>query len=402
MPKRKAGETSDDDAVGVPVGETAFSPNAIPRKKSKKEALAAARDWHDARSTSSAGAVASAGRPNAACESASESLSARSSAKKGKKEALAAARDWHDARRSSTTPFPPVVPARTDAVGGARAAAAQPRTIASSTYDGKGCAPRTRAAPVGASVVERMHEDAAASTQSELHRDATTATKGGGRNAFLKSLRAAMEGDDKISASNTAIATATNTTTTASTTPSMGGSGTRSSSDVVYPAARECIGIVGRAIVCLILFALNIATAIVAIVVIRASSSSFDALRERHASEVVELETGLAKSREVEALLRSGVRVLEREMMARGDAGRESDVADVRAMYGIRPDAGTDDDDDDSKYILQSREERNDWLEGMRVLEGERKMGMEKLQATRMALFKTGRFRWDEDGTSPN
>ena len=405
MPKRKADETADD-AVGVPGGEKIISPNANPRKKSKKEALAAARDWHDARSSSSSssggvvvvvdGGGASAG-PIVVGESTTSKPPAKSPVRKDKKEAHAAAKDWHDAKRSSTTSggaLAPVVHARTGAVGGVKMVAVQSR-IAASRSDENECA-----APAPAEAVDkRMHEDAA-STQSALHRDAKPTTKGGGKNAFLKSLRA-VEGGEKELASNSVITTTTTMTTSTapSTAPSTGGSSTRFSSKVVC-FAKEYLGIVSKALLFLILFALNIATAIVAIVVIRGSSSSFDALREQHASEVDGLETGLTKSREVEALLRSGVRVLEREMMARRDARGESGLADVLAIYGIRTDTSIL-DDDDANYALQSLEERNHWLEGMRALEEERKLGMEKLDSMRNALFETGRFRWEEDG-SPN
>jgi hypothetical protein len=57
MPKRKARETADN-AIG-PSSKKIITPNANPplHKKSKKKALAAAKDWHDAPSITSGSVV---------------------------------------------------------------------------------------------------------------------------------------------------------------------------------------------------------------------------------------------------------------------------------------------------------------------------------------------------------
>jgi hypothetical protein len=154
---------------------------------------------------------------------------------------------------------------------------------------------------------------------------------------------------------------------------------------------KKCIGIFGKSLLFLSLFALNISTAIVSIVVINGLSSSIDALRERHASDVEELVTGVSRSREVEALLRSGIRVLEREMM-QAKRMDDSSADDARAAYGI-DDAYVDD-------LPQSLEEKDDWLRGMRALEAEKSRSLENLNAKTSTLFEAGRVWSEEDGAN--
>ncbi len=392
MPKRKANESADD-AVGLGGEKRTIPPNDAtppPRKRGRREALAAAKDWHDARSTASSGGGGGApAGPGVDQSTAEDAISPR---RKGGREALAAAREWHDARSSSTSSGGvafATAPRRTGAVDdGGKVVGVPPRSVASSSRsDEYECAPPVVDVAVAAPPAVRKPDDNI-SNQSALYRDALPTMGVGGGNAFLKSLRG-VGGDMKVSTSRSENTTATATMTT-SIAESMGGSTSTysSSTRLAYPA-KDFLGIVGKSLLFLALFALNITTAIVAIVVIRGSSSSFDALRDRHASEVDALVTRISKSREMEALLRSGVGVLEREMQARRNAGGGIDSDDVRAMYGIRTESSIDDAAD---YDIQSVEERNDWLEGMRALEEERSLGLEKLNAMRIALFEDGRF----------
>lgn len=161
---------------------------------------------------------------------------------------------------------------------------------------------------------------------------------------------------------------------------------------------KKYIHIFGKSLLFLLLFALNISTAIVSIVVINGLSSSIDALRERHASEVKGLVRGVSRSREVEALLRSGIRVLERDIMQAKRIDDSSAKDDARAVYGIRTDPRIDDADVDD--LPQSLEEKDDWLRGMTALEAEKSRGLENLNAKIITLFEAGRVWSEEDGAN--
>ena len=104
---------------------------------------------------------------------------------------------------------------------------------------------------------------------------------------------------------------------------------------------------------------------IASIIVINSLLSSIDALCEWHIWEVKEPKKRVSKSWEVEALLRSDIRVLEQEIM---QAERMDDCADARAMYRIRTNPRIDAD----ANLLQSLEKKYDWLMGMRALKAEK------------------------------
>ncbi|KAL3789641.1 hypothetical protein ACHAW5_002358 [Stephanodiscus triporus] len=278
--------------------------------------------------------------------------------KKSKKESLAAAKAWHDSRAKSEVVGASPAATKAGADDGDIAVAQQQSHVTSRSVEKKGAA---------AAAARRMPENAI-STQSALYRDAKPT---GGNNAFLKSL--ITEGGTTVESSSKP----TNITTPTSTASLMSESANSSSqvaSGHMDAPTKNYLGIFVKSLLLLSLFALNIATAVVAIVVISGLSSSFDALREQHILEVERLEEKISRSREVEALLRSGIHVFEREMQAERDA----DFADVRTIYGIRTDARMD--------VPQSPEEKNAWLEGMRTLGEEKKSGSKDLIAKRGLL----------------
>jgi hypothetical protein len=417
MPKRKAPEPADAGSSVAGVGEK-LTLSLNPHKKSKQEALTAARDWHDSLNKSGVGgggaspaaakAGAGAGEIAAvqqraatharsqekecavAASSAAAATSAGPAAKKSKKEALAAAREWHDSRAKSGAVVVGASPAAVKAGSGdCKIAAVQQRSATSARKE-------FAAAATSAASARQMPENVI-STQSPLYRDAKpTKTDGGpgdGNNAFLKSVRT-EKGTALKSKNDESSSKSTNIESPPLTAPSMTAS-KKSSSRVALghmdtTAKRKNIGIFGKSLLFLSLFALNISMAIVAIVVIKDLSSSLDELRERHVSEVKELVTRLSTSREVEALLRSGIHVLEQEIV---QAKRMNDSADARAMYGIRTDPRIEADDD----LLQSLEEKDDWLQGIRALEVEKSRGLENLNAKRIALLVASRV-WSEEG----
>ena len=422
MPKRKAPEPADDVAVGVCDKLMTSSPN--PHKKSKTEALAAAREWHDGRAKSGVvavgGASPSAGKAGAgdgkisdvqqlpaasarsdeeecavAATSAAAATTHAAAAEKGKKEALAAAREWHDGRAKSGVVA--VVGDASPAVAKARAgvgkiAAVQQRSATSAQ---KECASAATSAASAGKIPENV-----VSTQPPLYRDEKPTKSdggpGGGNNAFLKSVRT-EKGTALKSKKDESSSKSTNTESPPLTAPSISGStnlSSRFAPDRTDATTKKYIGIFGRSLLFLSLFALNISMAIVSIVVINGLSSSIDALRERHVSEVEELATRVSKSREVEALLRSGIRVLEREAT---QAERTDDPADASAVYGIR----TEDTRIDARVDPpQSLEEKDDWLQGMRALEAEKRRGLESLNAKIITLSGAGRVWSEEDGAN--
>ncbi len=419
MPKRKAPEPADDVAAGVSEKITTSCPN--PRKKNKHEALAAAREWHDGRAKSGVGVVggtspaaAKAGAGDGKIAAAQQQLSATSArsdekecavaaasaaaaaaaTKKSKQEALAAAREWHDGRAKSGVVVGGVgaSPAVAKAGAGVGKIAAVQRRSATSAQ--KECA---SAATSAASAGQIMPENVI-STQSPLYRDAKpTKTDGGpgggGNNAFLKSVRT-EKGTALKSKKYESSSKSTTIESPPLTAPSISGSTNLSSRFApghMDATTKKYIGIFGRSLLFLSLFALNISTAIVSIFVINGLSSSIDALRERHVSEVEELVTGVSRSREVEALLRSGIRVLEREIM-QAKRMDDSSADDARASYGI--------DDADVDDVPQSLEEKDDWLRGMRALEAEKSGSLENLNAQMSTLFEAGRVWSEEDGAN--
>ena len=190
MPKRKA-------PVGV--GDKIMSASPNPHKKKKKEALAAAREWHDGRAKSGVvvvgvGASPAAENPGAgdgkiaavqqlstasarsdekecdvAATSATAAATSAAAAKKGKKEALASAREWHDSRAKSGVVVvggggasPAVAKAGT---GVGKIAAVQLRSATSAQ---KECA----SAATSADSAGQMMPENVISTQSPLYRDA--------------------------------------------------------------------------------------------------------------------------------------------------------------------------------------------------------------------------------------
>ena len=424
MPKRKA-------PVGV--GDKIMSASPNPHKKKKKEALAAAREWHDGRAKSGVvvvgvGASPAAENPGAgdgkiaavqqlstasarsdekecdvAATSATAAATSAAAAKKGKKEALASAREWHDSRAKSGVVVvgggaSPAVAKAGAGVG--KIAAVQLRSATSAQ---KECA----SAATSADSAGQMMPENVISTQSPLYRDAKPFKTdvgpggGGGNNAFLKSVRT-EKGTAIKSKNDESSSMSTTNESPPFTAPSISGSTNLSSrfepGHYMDATTKKYIRIFGKSLLFLLLFALNISTAIVSIVVINGLSSSIDALRERHASEVKGLVRGVSRSREVEALLRSGIRVLERDIMQAKRIDDSSAKDDARAVYGIRTDPRIDDADVDD--LPQSLEEKDDWLRGMTALEAEKSRGLENLNAKIITLFEAGRVWSEEDGAN--
>lgn len=303
MPKRKASESNAPAAA-----DRAPSSTSPTRKKSKKEALTAAKEWHDKRRISGV-----AVGPQKADQSAS--VSATSENKKSKNEALVAAKEWHDKRESG--------------VGVGKVASAQK-----------------------------------VSTLSSLHE---VAPKRSGVNGFLQSLRKQTN-----STSNTPAATAKEgasakpiqSTQSSEPTVKQSSSKSRASTVQVDSAANKdkskggSIGIV-EVILVLLFLAINITTS----VYIYKQQSVTQNIHQEFTSQVENIKNELAKSQRVERILRSSINVLEQKQLKNTVL---SDMENVYSLYQFY------DDHNDEGGKLQSREEGAQWLEGIRNLEVEK------------------------------
>mmetsp|Transcript_28492 Transcript_28492/g.46263 ORF Transcript_28492/g.46263 Transcript_28492/m.46263 type:complete len:209 (+) Transcript_28492:2-628(+) len=136
--------------------------------------------------------------------------------------------------------------------------------------------------------------------------------------------------------------------------------------------------IIGEALVILCLIALSV---IVAIILRNQRTSDNNALMEEYALEVSRLKADIAISREVEVVLRSKMGGVMLELGRQSRQWETVDLGVVPTLYGIEilaEDQGDGDADNDG---IQSREAKNDWLEGIRMLTVEKHLGLNELDA---------------------
>lgn len=304
MSKRNAPDTAAGSCSHHPELSNSLSPNPRPHKKRKKESLAAARTWHTVHQARAAKVPGGDGGDGG--------------------------NDDGDVVDDDI------------AVGGGKLS---PAAAAVATSANSGCAP-TAIASIATTSTARSYENdglaaasaAAATTmhktsnamQSSLYHENTRPRKmdvhpggggQGGKNNFLKSLRTGNLDDtanlNKLSNKNEDsteddVASASSSLTV----PSLIMNG--STAKRYY----YC-GIVGKALLYLMLLVVNIATGIVSMVVLNGLSLSYHTLHEQHMFEVTTLKNNLATSRNVEALLRSSVRVLDEEIQMKMEAWEE-------------------------------------------------------------------------------
>lgn len=276
-PKRKAQNAA---------GETADIGSPTPRKKTKAEAKASAKEWAETRrktataTASASPSVRSGNAPTTAVDAIANSGSTGPIPRKTSKvEALAAAKEWHETRNLQLVSSVCVSSPPPGAVG-------------------------------------------------NLNKDQSKRASGG--NAFLKLLRTevhspvASKKEDPPSAALDSVKPAT---TVASDKGSAGTSTT--SSSAMTPAQPKSIG---KSIIWkvrrFLLFSLGLALNVAAIIsVMKNQLSSFEEFERQNDMEISRLSGAVSKSSELEAVLRTGVRVIEekvermRETMRIGYAG---------------------------------------------------------------------------------
>jgi hypothetical protein len=189
-------------------------------------------------------------------------------------------------------------------------------------------------------------------------------------NAFLESTRKERihKTNDVLSKendNNDNAATTTKPQSLTCTVPSsslmMNGSSTKHASSIVGQGAS-----IGKTVLYLSLFVLNITTLIIALIVINdlSSSASYDTLYNQYMGQVQQIESSILQSRQEEMLLLSSVHKLEQDMqliLQRNVVAMEDPNDFFDPMM-----------DGDNNTTIQSQEDKDGWLEEMRILDVER------------------------------
>ncbi|KAL7549382.1 hypothetical protein ACHAWF_012654 [Thalassiosira exigua] len=366
MPKRKA-PAGDGSAA-------ATSPN--PRKKSKNEALAAAREWHDrqrkpgvasddaAADTTAHTTIRSEGAPN---ETTAPACSSTFPHKKTKKEALAAAKEWHDRRKTPSVAAISYVTARKPHDSNVQGVATKGASALPSETNKQSA---TKIPPIA------QGEKVASAF------DKTESSKGG--NIFLRSLRgdktplaAPQTGDKDMKKDPPVSSKSTNGNSSlpkGSTDVSTNGNSLlpKESADTLGRSSlsgeendattRNGHGFVERMLL-LFMFALNVTSA--AFIYIQHSHNTN--IEKEYLMVIEELRSELSKSRSTETVLRMGIEVIEQ---SHGNNGTIDDLRDIPDMS---------DDDIDQGVHAQSKSAGGDWLEQMRILDAEKESLLEDL-----------------------
>jgi hypothetical protein len=187
-------------------------------------------------------------------------------------------------------------------------------------------------------------------------------------NAFLESTRkekihkkTAVLSKDNYNNDNAATTTKPQslTCTVPSSSLMMNGSSTKASSIVGQ-------GSIGKTVLYLSLFVLNITTLIIALIVINdiSSSASYDRLYNQYMGQVQQIESSIFQSRQEEMVLLSSVHKLEQDMQLI----LQRNVVAMEEIDFIEPII----DDGDNTTTIQSQEDKDGWLEEMRILDVER------------------------------
>ena len=277
--------------------------------------------------------------------------------KKSKKEALAAAKEWHDKRQQSGDSTNKV----------ANASAPAPTSNGSKTV----AAQKTATSAWASSEVETMPKS---SMQSSPLFEEEKSRRGG--NAFLQSLREEKRpaADVKEEAASLRPMNGVQHLTTTQSgvvveNESTMNTGTRRKIDFAE----------------LILVFLFLALNIVAVMFIYDQQASIHNYQISHAIEVEKLKAGLSKSRGVEAVLWSGIDVLEQTHNVNSSDNVNKvlkDLSEVPALYNIKIEQDVD---------LQSSDAKRDWLEGIRMKEVEKHLALDDLDEKLVHLGIEGR-----------
>ena len=282
--------------------------------------------------------------------------------KKSKKEALAAAKEWHDKRQQSGDSTNKVANASAPAPtsNGSKTVAAQ--KTATSAWANK------KVAAMISSEVETVPKRSSPLFEEEKSR------RGG--NAFLQSLREEKRpaADVKEEAASLRPMNGVQHLTTTQSgvvveNESTMNTGTRRKIDFAE----------------LILVFLFLALNIVAVMFIYDQQASIHNYQISHAIEVEKLKAGLSKSRGVEAVLWSGIDVLEQTHNVNSSDNVNKvlkDLSEVPALYNIKIEQDVD---------LQSSDAKRDWLEGIRMKEVEKRLTLDDLDEKLVHLGIAGR-----------
>jgi hypothetical protein len=314
-PKRKAPNSAGDAT------DSGTSP--MPRKKTKAEAKAAAKEWAENRrkkatapASASPSYVRSGRAPTAAVDAVANSgPSVPTPRKTSKAEALAAAKRWHETRN--------LLP-----VSGACVSSPPPGAI------------------------------------GNLNKDQSKRVSGG--NTFLKSLRTDVQ-TPVLSKKEDPPPAALDSVKPATTVVSDNGSaGTTSSSAMTPPAQRKStvksMSII-RKVLRFLLFSLGLALNVAAILsVMKNQLSSFDEFERQHDMETTRLSAAVSKSNELEAVLRTGVSVLEEKVQRMRETMGIGYVGGGHALHEMQLDEDLDAD-------LLSSEDKQSFHDALRILE---------------------------------
>jgi hypothetical protein len=215
-------------------------------------------------------------------------------------------------------------------------------------------------------------------------------------NAFLESTRkekihkptAVLSKDNN---NNDNAATTTKPQSLTCTVPSsltMNGSGRRTKASSVVDQ-----GSIGKTVLYLSLFVFNITTLIIALIVINGLSNKYDTLYNQYMGQVQQIESSILQSRQEEMLLLSSVHKLEQDIqliLQRNVVAMEDPIDFIEPII-----------DDGDNTTIQSQEDKDAWLEEMRILDVERNRGMNIWSTTLDEIKKYYVLTpYDDDDTS--
>jgi hypothetical protein len=343
-PKRKAPNADAADSSTSPT----------PRKKTKAEAKAAAKEWAENRRKKATTTTTSA----AASSAASADVSSGASAQKSPKRSDAAAAAAAAAKSDTTDPTP------------SKKSKAEAKAAAKTWHES-----RNRRTDTAGTSVSLMSPPPVVSGGPKTEKSTSNSGLGGG-NAFLKSLRSEVNTTavpKKQDPPSAAPAHAKPAKSAASDKGSTAAATATTSSPVETPAqpkstVKNFIGKVLRFILFLLGLTLNVA-AIMGIM--KHQLSSFDEIERQNDSEISRLSAAVSKSSELEAVLRSGVRVLEEKVQRMRETmgiGNEAGGFDLHEMY----------QEEDEDVDIQMSEDKQNLQDALQNLE-EQLLGDEQL-----------------------
>lgn len=267
--------------------------------------------------------------------------------KKSKQEALAAAKQWHDRRNHPTKKVAGVDRSAAVPTAGVNGA------VTASRADVKTGKPAASKVPGAASVdAKKQPVPDKKSSQSALFDDAN-ATKSKRGNAFLQSLRGS-----KNSAGDAANASSAVPANGAASNANCGSTIYLPNNESATNKAKKRSLLLMDILVILCLVAINA----VAGYFVYDHQVSITNSYEQHAIEIEKLKGAISESRDVEAVLQSGINVLVAKQQ------RWKLLRDAAAEYSIRVETGGDGLD------VQTPDEKNNWSELMRFLSEDKRL----------------------------